>query len=205
MLLVQLLHVVSTATVHLLTLPAQAILLAECVPARVEMRDAGGYQHSLGVVPRARADAVACIDCGLPPGCRRAEIGPPLAPAHPGAIGELLAEGAADPLEFLARVLVHIPDKGQVTTRYYRVARQSAARDAAPGGARPRRCARADRGVHHAVRGDQPDQLTHLRTRATSGDRRSARSPPSTAAPVARGASRARRRPTASTAPLHAP
>ncbi len=25
----------------------------------------------------------------------------------------------ADPLEFLARVLVHIPDKGQVTTRYY--------------------------------------------------------------------------------------
>ena len=25
----------------------------------------------------------------------------------------------ADPLEFLARVLVHIPDKGQVTRRYY--------------------------------------------------------------------------------------
>jgi len=25
----------------------------------------------------------------------------------------------ADPLEFLARVLVHIPDKGHVTTRYY--------------------------------------------------------------------------------------
>jgi hypothetical protein len=25
----------------------------------------------------------------------------------------------ADPLEFLSRVLVHIPDKGQVTTRYY--------------------------------------------------------------------------------------
>ncbi|MEK6612245.1 MAG: transposase [Gemmatimonadota bacterium] len=24
-----------------------------------------------------------------------------------------------DPLEFLARVLAHIPDKGQVTTRYY--------------------------------------------------------------------------------------
>ncbi|MFN5200455.1 MAG: transposase, partial [Gemmatimonas sp.] len=24
-----------------------------------------------------------------------------------------------DPLEFLARVLVHIPDKGHVTTRYY--------------------------------------------------------------------------------------
>lgn len=26
----------------------------------------------------------------------------------------------ADPLEFLARVMVHIPDKGHVTTRYYR-------------------------------------------------------------------------------------
>lgn len=26
-----------------------------------------------------------------------------------------------DPLEFLARVLTHIPDKGQVTTRYYKV------------------------------------------------------------------------------------
>lgn len=26
---------------------------------------------------------------------------------------------AADPLEFFARVLVHIPDQGQVTTRYY--------------------------------------------------------------------------------------
>ena len=25
----------------------------------------------------------------------------------------------ADPLEFLARVLVHIPDKGHVTTRHY--------------------------------------------------------------------------------------
>jgi len=25
----------------------------------------------------------------------------------------------ADPLEFLARVLVHVPDKGHVTTRYY--------------------------------------------------------------------------------------
>ena len=25
----------------------------------------------------------------------------------------------ADPVEFRARVLIHIPDKGQVTTRYY--------------------------------------------------------------------------------------
>jgi len=44
--------------------------------------------------------------------------------------------------------------------------------------------------------------LTHLRTRAAAGAQLGARSPPSTAASVARGA---RRRPTASTAPLHAP
>ena len=44
--------------------------------------------------------------------------------------------------------------------------------------------------------------LTHLRTRAAAGAQPGARSPPSTAASVARGA---RRRPTASTAPLHAP
>ena len=44
--------------------------------------------------------------------------------------------------------------------------------------------------------------LTHLRTRATAGARPGARSPPSTAASVARGA---RRRPTANAAPLPAP
>ena len=44
--------------------------------------------------------------------------------------------------------------------------------------------------------------LTHLRTRAAAGDRRGARSPPSTVSPVARGASR---RPTASSAPYHTP
>jgi hypothetical protein len=44
--------------------------------------------------------------------------------------------------------------------------------------------------------------LTHLRTRAAAGAQPGARSPPSTAASVARGA---RRRPPASTAPLHAP
>ncbi|MDO8793452.1 MAG: transposase, partial [Vicinamibacterales bacterium] len=47
----------------------------------------------------------------------------------------------ADPLEFLARVLVHIPDKGQVTTRYYGwyaiwLVRQPPPRHAPPGGAR---------------------------------------------------------------------
>ena len=50
--------------------------------------------------------------------------------------------------------------------------------------------------------------LTHLRTRTTAGARPGARSPPSTAASVARGTRGTRdtrRRPTASTAPLHAP
>jgi hypothetical protein len=47
--------------------------------------------------------------------------------------------------------------------------------------------------------------LTHLRTRAAAGAQPGARSPPSTAAPVARGANRSSRRPTASTAPLQAP
>ena len=44
--------------------------------------------------------------------------------------------------------------------------------------------------------------LTHLRTRAAAEARPGARSPPSTGASVAHGV---RRRPTASTAPLHAP
>ena len=33
--------------------------------------------------------------------------------------GPTVGTETADPLEFLARVLVHIPDKGHVTTRYY--------------------------------------------------------------------------------------
>ena len=33
--------------------------------------------------------------------------------------GPTAGSETVDPLEFLARVLVHIPDKGQVTTRYY--------------------------------------------------------------------------------------
>ena len=35
------------------------------------------------------------------------------------ADGPTAGTETADPLEFLARVLVHIPDQGQVTTRYY--------------------------------------------------------------------------------------
>jgi hypothetical protein len=35
------------------------------------------------------------------------------------ADGPTAGTETADPLEFLARVLVHIPDKGHVTTRYY--------------------------------------------------------------------------------------
>ncbi|MFM7274546.1 MAG: transposase, partial [Gammaproteobacteria bacterium] len=34
------------------------------------------------------------------------------------ADGPTAGTETVDPLEFLARVLVHIPDKGQVTTRY---------------------------------------------------------------------------------------
>ena len=146
----------------------------------------------------------------------------------------------ADPLEFLARVLTHIPNQGQVTTRYYgwyanrpRGRRRRAApatADApvpmvvapklAPTEATRRwaallrqifevdplacpRCAGPMRIVAFITQSVVIDQiLTHLRTRATSGDRRGARSPPSTGSRVARGA---RRRPTASTAPLHAP
>lgn len=98
----------------------------------------------------------------------------------------------ADPLEFLALVLVHIPDKGHVTTRYYgwysnrprgmrRQAKPAAADAPVPivtpprlapttlGGVatadlrgRPARVPAmrrpdANRGVHHAVRGDRPD------------------------------------------------
>jgi hypothetical protein len=35
------------------------------------------------------------------------------------AEGPTVGTETADPVEFLARVLVHVPDKGQVTTRYY--------------------------------------------------------------------------------------
>jgi hypothetical protein len=146
----------------------------------------------------------------------------------------------ADPLEFLARVLVHIPDKGQVTTRYYgwyanrprgmrRQAKPAGADTPVPMVVEPKlapteatrrwaallrriyevdplacpRCGGTMRIVACITQAGVIDQiLTHLRTRAASGARPGARSPPSTAAAVARGA---RRRPTASTAPLQAP
>ena len=37
----------------------------------------------------------------------------------PKSPGPTAGTETVDPLEFLARVLVHIPDKGHVTTRYY--------------------------------------------------------------------------------------
>ena len=67
-----------------------------------------------------------------------------------------------DPLEFLARVRVHIPDKGHVTTRdygwYANRPRGIPYRDAASGRARHRQCAahdrpRAEAGAH---RGQPP-------------------------------------------------
>jgi len=143
----------------------------------------------------------------------------------------------ADPLEFLARVLTHIPNKGQVPTRYYgwyanrpRGMRRRAApapADApvpmvvapklAPTEATRRwaallrqifevdplacpHCAGPMRIVACITQAAVIDQILRpLRTRAAAGAQPGARSPPSTAA---RGA---RRRPTASTAPLHAP
>lgn len=35
------------------------------------------------------------------------------------SLGPTTGTETADPLEFLARILTHIPDMGQVTTRYY--------------------------------------------------------------------------------------
>ena len=146
----------------------------------------------------------------------------------------------ADPLEFLARVLTHIPDKGQVTTRYYgwyANRPRGMRRQAEPIGpaaplpivAAPRlaateatrrwasllqqifeadplacpRCHGTMRILAFITHTAVIDQiLSHLRTRAAAGDRRGARSPPSTAAPAARGGNR---RPTATSAPRHAP
>jgi len=117
----------------------------------------------------------------------------------------------ADPLEFLARVLVHIPDKGHVTTRYYgwyanrpRGMRQKAA----PTEATRRWAALLEqifevdplacpscRGTMRVVACiTQPsviDQiLTHLRPRAITAAHGGARSPPSTRGPSEPGATR---------------
>ncbi len=51
-----------------------------------------------------------------------AAVAPRLFPRHPmlrQAAARLSGTESVDPLEFLARVLVHIPDRGHVTTRYY--------------------------------------------------------------------------------------
>jgi len=149
----------------------------------------------------------------------------------------------ADPLEFLARVLVHIPDKGQVTTRYYgwyanrprglrRQAEPAGAETSVPMVVVPRlapteatrrwaallrqivevdplacpHCAGPMRIVACITQAAVIDQiLAHLRTRAAAGAQPGARSPPATGATAATVARGARRRPTASTAPLHAP
>jgi hypothetical protein len=149
----------------------------------------------------------------------------------------------ADPLEFLARVLTHIPDKGQVTTRYYgwyanrprgmrRRAAPAPADTPVPMVVAPKlapteatrrwaallqqifevdplvrpHCAGAMRIVAVITQSAVIDQiLTHLQTRVAAEARRGARSPPSTAASVARDTRGARRRPTASASPLHAP
>ena len=120
----------------------------------------------------------------------------------------------AEALEFLARVLVHIPDKGQVTTRYYgwyANRPRGMRRQAEPAGADApvpmvlvcSRCAGAMRIVACITQAAVIDQiLTHLRTRTAAGARSGARSPPTTGAS---GARRARLRPPASPAPLHAP
>ena len=60
----------------------------------------------------------------------------------------------ADPLECLARVLTHIPDTGQVTTRYYAGGAPLGRAGCGAGRSPPRRCARADR--DHAAAGPNP-------------------------------------------------
>ena len=109
-----------------------------------------------------------------------------------------------DPLEFLARVLVHIPDKGHVTTRYYgwyanrpRGMREKAALLQQIFEVDPLACP-ACHGVMRIVafitQASVIDQiLTHLRTRAAHAAHTGARSPPSTRAPTSRGPSRAPR------------
>ena len=115
-----------------------------------------------------------------------------------------------DPLEFLARVLVHIPDKGHVTTRYYgwcqppRGMRDKAAPATADG---PRRTGRppmgspapadlrgqparvpdlpwphAGRRVYYPGLGDRPDPRASPDPRRARGARRAAE-PPSTRPP----------------------
>ena len=147
----------------------------------------------------------------------------------------------ADPLEFLARALVHIPDKGQVTTRYYgwyanrprgmRGKAEPLAADAPPAIVPAPRLPPTEAARRWAVLLQQIFEvdplacptchgamriiacitqasvigqiLTHLRTRAATGARTGARSPPSTRAPATLGATR--RPPSTAAASHHTP
>ena len=103
----------------------------------------------------------------------------------------------ADPLECLARVFVHIPDQGHVTTRYYgwyATRRWAALRQqifevdplACP------TCHGAMRVVAFITQASVIDQkfLTHVRTRASTAAPGGARSPPSTRRPSGPDAAR---------------
>jgi len=96
--------------------------------------------------------------------------------------GSTAGPETVDPLEFLARVLVHIPDKGHVTTRYYGWCATSPARHAGQGGARrgrraarhrPRATAGADRG-HPPPGGAAPADLRGRSARVPGLPRRHA-------------------------------
>ena len=114
------------------------------------------------------------------------------------AEGPTAGTETADPLEVLARVLVHIPDKGHVTTRYdgwyanrprdmRRGAVPVAADVVVPIVAAPRLAPI----VAFITQASVIDQiLTHLRTRSATGGRAGARSPPSTRLPTVPGATR---------------
>jgi len=128
-----------------------------------------------------------------------------------------------DPLEFLARVLVHIPDTGRVTTRYdgwdanrpraMRRQAEPAEAERPPAGGRrscssssrspPRECPRCH-GVMRLVACSTPPSvidliLAHRRARVARAPHAGPQSPPSTLAPTSRGASRAPRPPAAAT------
>src|SRR5262245_12958392 len=83
------------ASRHGLAFLGECRLLVEIVAVAfdvsVECRDVLRDQDPFGVVPRARADAVARIDCRLVAGRRGAEIRAPGAVARAGSARELLA------------------------------------------------------------------------------------------------------------------
>jgi hypothetical protein len=114
--------------------------------------------------------------------------------------GPTAGTATAAPLEFLARVLVHISDKGHVTTRCYgwyaNRPRGHAGEGGASNGGRATHdgCRAAMRLVACITQTSVIDQiLTHLRAHAAHAAHAGARSPPSTRARPNRGASRAAR------------